>query len=87
MVVTQEHMAVNGSGRRSPQEIAGVLRERMRAGILRPGERLPTQAELAEEFGVERGAVRQALRVLQQDGLLSGVSKGSPPRVAEQRSG
>nr|WP_186337732.1 MULTISPECIES: GntR family transcriptional regulator [Streptomyces] len=87
MVVTQEHMAVNGSGRRSPQEIAGVLRERMRAGILRPGERLPTQAELAEEFGVERGAVRQALRVLQQDGLLSGVTKGSPPRVAEQRSG
>lgn len=49
----------------------------------RPGERLPTQAELAEEFGVERGTVRQALRALQEDGLLSNVSKGSPPRVAE----
>jgi hypothetical protein len=33
---------------------------------------------------VERGAVRQALRSLQEDGLLSNVSKGSPPRIAEQ---
>ncbi|WP_031225455.1 GntR family transcriptional regulator [Streptomyces roseochromogenus] len=83
MVVTQEHVAVNGSRRLTPQEIAETLRERIRSGALRPGERLPTQAELAEEFAVERGAVRQALRVLQEDGLLSNVSKGSPPRVAE----
>jgi hypothetical protein len=75
---------VNGSRRTSPQEIADVLRERIKSGELRAGERLPTQAELAEEFGVERGAVRQALRSLQEDGLLSNVSKGSPPRIAEQ---
>ncbi|EST28194.1 GntR family transcriptional regulator [Streptomyces roseochromogenus subsp. oscitans DS 12.976] len=74
---------MNGSRRLTPQEIAETLRERIRSGALRPGERLPTQAELAEEFAVERGAVRQALRVLQEDGLLSNVSKGSPPRVAE----
>ncbi|MEV7739041.1 GntR family transcriptional regulator [Streptomyces sp. NPDC088921] len=83
MVVTQENVAVNGSRRLSPQEIADTLRERIRGGDLRAGDRLPTQAELAEEFGVERGAVRQALRALQQDGLLSNVSKGSPPRIAE----
>ncbi|MER7486429.1 GntR family transcriptional regulator [Streptomyces sp. NPDC126497] len=83
MVVTQEEAAVNGSGRLSPQEIADILRERIRAGELRTGDRLPTQAELAEEFGVERGTVRQALRALQEDGLLSNVSKGSPPRIAE----
>ncbi|MET9451305.1 winged helix-turn-helix domain-containing protein [Streptomyces cinerochromogenes] len=82
MVVTQENVAVNGSGRLTPQQIADALRERIRTGALRVGARLPTQAELAEEFGVERGAVRQALRVLQEDGLLSNVSKGSPPRVA-----
>ncbi|MFF0160222.1 GntR family transcriptional regulator [Streptomyces sp. NPDC005263] len=83
MVVTQENVAVNGSRRLSPQEIADVLRERIRTGDLKAGDRLPTQAELAEEFGVERGTVRQALRVLQDDGLLSNVSKGSPPRIAE----
>ncbi|WP_340377938.1 GntR family transcriptional regulator [Streptomyces sp. SS7] len=86
MVVTQENVAenpaVNGS-RRSPQEIAGVLRQRIRSGDLKAGDRLPTQAELADEFGVERGAVRQALRELQLDGLLTHVSKGSPPRIAE----
>ncbi|MEE1761959.1 MULTISPECIES: GntR family transcriptional regulator [unclassified Streptomyces] len=74
---------MNDSRKLSSQEIAATLRERIRGGDLRPGERLPTQAELAEEFGVERGTVRQALRALQDDGLLSNVSKGSPPRVAE----
>ncbi|OQR64487.1 GntR family transcriptional regulator [Streptomyces maremycinicus] len=73
---------MNGS-RLSPREIADVLRERIRVGDLRAGDRLPTQAELADEFGVERGAVRQALRALQDDGLLTNVSKGSPPRIAE----
>jgi DNA-binding transcriptional regulator YhcF (GntR family) len=83
LVVTQENVAVNGSRKLSPQEIAEILRERIRVGDLRAGDRLPTQAELAEEFGVERGTVRQALRALQEDGLLSNVSKGSPPRIAE----
>ncbi|MFE7275378.1 winged helix-turn-helix domain-containing protein [Streptomyces sp. NPDC057623] len=82
MVVTQESVAVKGSKRHSPQEIAEVLRERIRLGELKAGDRLPTQAELAEEFGVERGTVRQALRTLQQDGLLTNVSRGSPPRIA-----
>jgi DNA-binding transcriptional regulator YhcF (GntR family) len=82
LVVTQESVAVNGSRRFSPQEIADHLRERIRVGELKPGDRLPTQAELAERFGVERGVVRQALRALQQDGLLTNVSKGSPPRIA-----
>ncbi|MEU9150212.1 winged helix-turn-helix domain-containing protein [Streptomyces sp. NPDC048417] len=83
MVVTQENVAVNGASRLTPQEIADTLRERIRRGELRVGDRLPTQAELADEFGVERGTVRQAVRVLQDDGLLSNVSKGSPPRIAE----
>ncbi|AXE86879.1 Mannosyl-D-glycerate transport/metabolism system repressor MngR [Streptomyces sp. Go-475] len=73
---------MNGSRRLSSQEIADHLRERIRTGELKPGDRLPTQAELAEQFGVERGAVRQALRALQEDGLLTNVSKGSPPRIA-----
>jgi DNA-binding transcriptional regulator YhcF (GntR family) len=83
MVVTQENAAVNGSSRLTPREIADVLRERIRVGELKAGDRLPTQAELAEEFGVERGPVRQALRVLHDAGLLTDAGKGSPPRIAE----
>lgn len=73
---------MNGSRSFSPQEIADALRDRIRTGDLKAGDRLPTQADLAEEFGVERGAVRQALRLLQDAGLLTNVSKGSPPRIA-----
>ncbi|MER5529705.1 winged helix-turn-helix domain-containing protein [Streptomyces sp. NPDC002677] len=82
MVVTQENVAVNGASRLTPQEIADALRKRIRSGDLKAGDRLPTQAELADEFGVERGTVRLALRVLQDDGLLTNVTKGSPPRIA-----
>ncbi|MFJ3663687.1 winged helix-turn-helix domain-containing protein [Streptomyces sp. NPDC090119] len=64
-------------------DIAEVLRERIRTGALRAGQLMPTQADLAAEFGVERGAVRGALRALRDEGLLTDVTKGSPPRVAE----
>lgn len=43
---------------------------------------MPTQAKLADEFGVERGAVRQALRILQSEQLLTNVAKGAPATVA-----
>ncbi|MEV5607811.1 winged helix-turn-helix domain-containing protein [Streptomyces sp. NPDC052225] len=72
----------NATPRVTSEEIADELRARIKAGTLRPGDRLPTQAALAEEFGVERGAVRSALQRLQADGLLTNVSKGSPPQVA-----
>ncbi|MEV3966324.1 GntR family transcriptional regulator, partial [Nocardia sp. NPDC050193] len=42
---------MNGSSRFTPRDIADALRERIRAGELRAGDRLPTQAELADEFG------------------------------------
>ncbi|BBC34374.1 Transcriptional regulator, GntR family [Streptomyces graminofaciens] len=67
--------------------MADVLRGRIRSGELRPGQRMPTQARLADEFGVERGAVRQALRILQSEHLLTNVSKGSPATVAPPLSG
>ncbi|MBA4865601.1 winged helix-turn-helix transcriptional regulator [Streptomyces sp. PSKA54] len=82
MVVTEENVAVNGSRKLTPKDIADALRERIRTGTLKAGDRLPTQAELALEFGVERGTVRQALKTLQDDGLLANISKGSPPRIA-----
>ncbi|MFE6935455.1 GntR family transcriptional regulator [Streptomyces sp. NPDC057699] len=62
--------------------MAQVLRSRIRTGVLRPGEPMPTQAVLADEFRVERGAIRQALKHLQEDGLLTAVTRGAPARVA-----
>ncbi|MER5434334.1 winged helix-turn-helix domain-containing protein [Streptomyces sp. NPDC002588] len=87
-----ENASVNGRRRaerpqRSHREVADELRTRIRTGVLRPGQRMPTQAKLADEFGVERGAVRQALRILQSEHLLTNVSKGSPATVAPQPGG
>ncbi|MFF8402818.1 winged helix-turn-helix domain-containing protein [Streptomyces sp. NPDC014846] len=87
MFVDPEHVSANGRTRSqrphpSHREIADELRGRIRSGELRPGERMPTQARLADEFGVERGVVRQALRVLEAEQLLTNVSKGRPATVA-----
>lgn len=39
-------------------------------GILRPGERLPSERELAERLGVSRPSLREAIAELQESGLL-----------------
>ncbi|MDT0438552.1 MULTISPECIES: GntR family transcriptional regulator [Streptomyces] len=84
--VDPKHGSATGRTRsQRPQrshEVADVLRTRIRNGELRAGQRMPTQARLADEFGVERGAVREALRILQSEHLLANVSKGSPATVA-----
>ncbi|MER8006129.1 GntR family transcriptional regulator [Streptomyces sp. NPDC094149] len=87
MVVDPKHASANGGTRsqrsqKSHQDVADELRARIRSGRLRAGQRMPTQAKLADEFGVERGVVRQALRILQSEHLLTNVSKGAPATVA-----
>ncbi|MGY0492718.1 winged helix-turn-helix domain-containing protein [Streptomyces sp. WG-D5] len=68
--------------RPTAEDIADTLRKRILTGEIEAGARLPTQAALAAEFGVERGAIRGALQLLRTDGLLTNVSRGSPPTVS-----
>ena len=49
-------------------EIAEALRRQVAAG--RPGDRLPSDAELCERFGVSRMTARQAVQLLANEGLL-----------------
>ena len=61
-------------------QVAGSIREAIIAGDLGPGDVLPTERELSESFGVSRASVREALRALQAQGLVS--AGGSPARTA-----
>ncbi|HEX5807639.1 MAG TPA: GntR family transcriptional regulator [Anaerolineales bacterium] len=46
------------------------LRQAIVGGTFRPGSQLPTEAELCEVLGVSRTVVREALRVLEDDGFV-----------------
>jgi GntR family transcriptional regulator len=50
------------------RHIEQVLRERI--ATLKPGERLPSDAELCAEFGVSRMTARNAMQRLAEDGLI-----------------
>lgn len=57
--------------RRAFETIVDQVRDAIFARRYRPGTRLPTERELASQFGVARHAVREAIRVLEHSGLVS----------------
>ncbi len=52
------------------RQLARILREQIRAGELRAGQALPSEASLSQRFGVGRDAVRDALASLRGEGLV-----------------
>ncbi len=80
---------------RASGEIVGQIERAIFGGQVSPGDRLQSERELAEQFGVSRITVRDALRVLEARGLIrvkvgaSGgafVSEANVDRVAESLS-
>ena len=61
---------------RASEVIYDQIYLKIASGDLRPGDTLPSERELAEQFHRSRPSVREALRMLQQDGLLK-ISFGS----------
>jgi DNA-binding FadR family transcriptional regulator len=55
---------------RAYESIVEQVEDRVFRGQLRPGERLPSEREMTAQFGVSRSTVREALRVLESDGLV-----------------
>jgi len=68
-----------------PTAIAERLRRRILEGSLAPGERLPGHRELARQFSVSVGSLREAISMLVGDGLVE-TRAGLGTFVAERRS-
>ena len=56
--------------------IASQLRRQIVRGTVRPGEKLPPETQLMEQFGVSRPTIREAFRILETEGLIA-VRPGS----------
>jgi GntR family transcriptional regulator, transcriptional repressor for pyruvate dehydrogenase complex len=72
--------------RQAWEAAADALRAKIDLGLIQPERRLPSERELAEQMGVSRITVSQALRVLQGEGLIepqgrTGGARVRPPRV------
>jgi GntR family transcriptional repressor for pyruvate dehydrogenase complex len=53
------------------EQVAKFLASKIEEGSLRPGEKLPPEALLAEQFGVSRTVIREAFARLKGDGLIN----------------
>jgi GntR family transcriptional regulator, transcriptional repressor for pyruvate dehydrogenase complex len=73
-VSTTEHVRYEPLERRSvPDVVAERLAAEIESGTLRPGDRLPSEPELARQFHVGRSSLREAIRKLHTLGVLEVV--------------
>ncbi|MFD4156001.1 GntR family transcriptional regulator [Streptomyces hydrogenans] len=93
-----------GGGRAVPRyvQIADEIVEQIRAGVLKPGDLVPSESELVERYGVAGGTIRKAMVEVRASGLVEtrhgkgSIVKDRPPvrlrssdrfRASHRRSG
>lgn len=64
-------------------QLAGILRRRIEAGALTPGDAIPSETALEAEFGLARGTIRKAIAVLREEGAIV-TTRGKGSYVADQ---
>lgn len=67
------------------------IRELIVNGDISPGQKLPTEQELCRQLNTSRSSVREALRVLEAEGLIevkrgSGAFVSDPPKIKQSRN-
>lgn len=63
---------------RTHEQVVAEIESRLISGSLKAGDRLPPERQFAEALGVSRGAVREALRILEAIGVVE-AGTGSGP--------
>ena len=67
------------------EDIIESFKQALIRGDLHPGQRLPSEAELAQQFGVGRGAVREAMKMLGALGVVT-TQQGDGTYIADKPS-
>lgn len=67
---TEHGLFTTVSSNRMSEAIVAQIRTLIRTNRIVPGDRLPSERELCDQFGVSRVTVREALRVLEAGGLI-----------------
>ena len=52
------------------QQVAAIVREQIKAGALRPRDRIPSESEMVRDHGVARDTARQAVALLRDEGWV-----------------
>ena len=69
-----------------PQSVAREIQTMIQAGQLKPGEKIPSQREFSQKFGISRASLREALLTLETLGLLK-TEAGRGTFVTDTASG
>lgn len=86
--VQSEVMNIRERSREVAKTVRRYVVSRIASGQLQPGDKLPTERELAEMFGGGRSTVRRALEALEKDGLIGReVGRGTFVKQAQPNSG
>jgi len=75
----------DGSRKPKHREVFDTLLSEIASGRFRPGDRMPTEAELAKTFSASRTTIARAMRDLKSRGLLN-RQRGGGTRIARQET-
>ncbi|MGH2354442.1 MAG: FadR/GntR family transcriptional regulator [Chloroflexota bacterium] len=70
---------------RAYEQAAEQIAARIREGAWQPGDRLPSERDLAQQLGISRGSTREALRILEAMGWLE-IRPGDGTLVRDRRA-
>src|SRR5436190_7356616 len=68
--------------KRLPEQVAGEIEEAIIGGTFGVGSQLPSEQNLADQFGVSRNVVREAFKFLKERGLIE-IHNGSGAYVCQ----
>lgn len=66
-------------------EVVSQIKKSLLDGTLKPGDKLPTEAELVEQLGISRTPVREAIKILESIGVIE-IKRGTGMFITKQPS-